>query len=362
MHTRITVEPSGSAALGAASRALFVEKVRASNAACQAGDFGTAVALYTDALSLDPHNHILYSNRSAARLKQGQFAAALQDATRAKELCPNWPKAYYRQGQWYGRGSYDCQFTGLKKVRYEALDLLSRMALRIDIAFLRMLCRAEMPYPYEMGSAMKSHSNSFLPLITVIVPLAGVALQCLGRHGEALAAFSSGLAVEPSSRQLLSALMEASLKSPLRQSLEPTFNQLQAMKLDQSPFVLISIFRNDPGAQYRRSYRAIKLHVPADRGVEQRLGFFQVLTSDSGYLYTCRFIYTEQTCARPGRTESWTEPGSESKEEVTPRNQEMDWSGIPVYNRNKTGTGNENEIGSDIGSEIDLKEFRETAD
>ncbi|XP_062528966.1 tetratricopeptide repeat protein 28 isoform X2 [Bombyx mori] len=160
------VEPSGSASLGAASRALFVEKVRASNAACQAGDFATAVALYTDALTLDPANHILYSNRSAARLKQGQFAAALQDATRARELCPNWPKAYYRQG---------------------------------------------------------------------------VALQCLGRHGEALAAFSSGLGVEPSSRQLLAALVEASLKSPLRATLEPTFRQLEAMKLDQSPFVLISV-------------------------------------------------------------------------------------------------------------------------
>ncbi|XP_013144707.1 PREDICTED: tetratricopeptide repeat protein 28 [Papilio polytes] len=160
------VEPTGSASLGAASRALFVEKVRASNAACQAGDFSTAVALYTDALTLDPANHILYSNRSAARLKQGQFAAALQDATRARELCPNWPKAYYRQG---------------------------------------------------------------------------VALQCLGRHGEALAAFSSGLGVEPTSRQLLAALVEASLKSPLRVTLEPTFRQLEAMKLDQSPFVLISV-------------------------------------------------------------------------------------------------------------------------
>ncbi|KAL4711798.1 hypothetical protein ACJJTC_005967 [Scirpophaga incertulas] len=160
------VEPTGSASLGAASRAVFVEKVRASNAACQAGDFQTAVALYTDALSLDPSNHILFSNRSAARLKQGQFAAALQDATRAREICPNWPKAYYRQG---------------------------------------------------------------------------VALQCLGRHGEALAAFSSGLGVEASSRQLLAALVEASLKSPLRATLEPTFRQLEAMKLDQSPFVLISV-------------------------------------------------------------------------------------------------------------------------
>lgn len=72
------------------------KQVRQSNAACQNGDFATAVALYTDALQLDPTNHILYSNRSAAKLKQGLFAQAYQDATTARDLCPTWPKAYYR--------------------------------------------------------------------------------------------------------------------------------------------------------------------------------------------------------------------------------------------------------------------------
>lgn len=91
-------EPEGTPELPVANRALFLEKVRQSNAACQNGDFNTAVALYTDALSLDPGNHIIYSNRSAARLKQGQFSLALQDATKARELCPQWPKAYFRQG------------------------------------------------------------------------------------------------------------------------------------------------------------------------------------------------------------------------------------------------------------------------
>jgi tetratricopeptide (TPR) repeat protein len=113
-----------------------------------------------------PPNHILYSNRSAAKLKQGLFAQALQDAITARDLCPTWPKAYYRQG---------------------------------------------------------------------------VALQCLGRHGDALAAFSQGLAQDPTSQQLLSGLVEASIKSPLRHNLEPTFQQLEIMKLDQSPFVLISV-------------------------------------------------------------------------------------------------------------------------
>ncbi|XP_017871408.1 PREDICTED: tetratricopeptide repeat protein 28 [Drosophila arizonae] len=159
-------EPECTPELPAANRALFLEKVRQSNAACQSGDFATAVLLYTDALQLDPGNHILYSNRSAARLKQGQFAAALQDATQARELCPQWPKAYFRQG---------------------------------------------------------------------------VALQCLGRYGEALASFAAGLAQEPTNKQLLAGLVEASLKSPLRAALEPTLQQLRAMQLHESPFVVSSV-------------------------------------------------------------------------------------------------------------------------
>ncbi|XP_043647206.1 tetratricopeptide repeat protein 28 [Drosophila teissieri] len=159
-------EPECTPELPAANRALFLEKVRQSNAACQSGDFATAVLLYTDALQLDPGNHILYSNRSAALLKQGQFTAALQDATQAKDLCPQWPKAYFRQG---------------------------------------------------------------------------VALQCLGRYGEALAAFASGLAQEPSNKQLMGGLVEASLKSPLRAALEPTLQQLRTMQLQESPFVVSSV-------------------------------------------------------------------------------------------------------------------------
>ena len=86
------VEPEGTCQLPAANKALFLEKVRQSNAACQNGDFATSVALYTDALSLDPTNHILYSNRSAALVKMGRFEQALQDAIRAKELNSQWPK------------------------------------------------------------------------------------------------------------------------------------------------------------------------------------------------------------------------------------------------------------------------------
>ncbi len=44
----------------------------------------------------------------------------------------------------------------------------------------------------------------------------GVALQCLGKHGEAIAAFANGLAQDPKSPQLLEGLVEATLKSPLK--------------------------------------------------------------------------------------------------------------------------------------------------
>lgn len=44
----------------------------------------------------------------------------------------------------------------------------------------------------------------------------GVALQCLGRHAEALAAFSAALAQDEKSPQLLNTLYDAAMKSPLK--------------------------------------------------------------------------------------------------------------------------------------------------
>ncbi|KAM9337969.1 tetratricopeptide repeat protein 28 [Symphorus nematophorus] len=148
------------------SKAEFLERVRRSNQACQQGEYSLAVRLYSEALTADPQNCILYSNRSAAYLRLGQYSTALDDAIKARLINPKWPKAYFRQG---------------------------------------------------------------------------VALQYLGRHADALAAFASGLAQDPKSLQLLVGMVEAAMKSPLRDSLEPTYQQLQKMKLDKSPFVVVSV-------------------------------------------------------------------------------------------------------------------------
>lgn len=127
------------------SKAEFLERVRRSNQACQQGEFSLAVRLYTEALTADPQNCILYSNRSAAHLRLGQYSMALDDAIKARVINPKWPKAYFRQG---------------------------------------------------------------------------VALQYLGRHADALAAFASGLAQDPKSLQLLVGMVEAAMKSPLRGTFE----------------------------------------------------------------------------------------------------------------------------------------------
>lgn len=87
--------PSCSASL---SKAEFLERVRRSNQACQEGEFALAVRLYSEALSADPQNCILYSNRSAAYLRLGQYATALDDAIKARVINPKWPKVSKCEG------------------------------------------------------------------------------------------------------------------------------------------------------------------------------------------------------------------------------------------------------------------------
>lgn len=58
--------------------------------------------------------------------------------------------------------------------------------------------------------------SCFLSLFTQAYFRQGVALQYLGRHADALAAFASGLAQDPKSLQLLVGMVEAAMKSPLR--------------------------------------------------------------------------------------------------------------------------------------------------
>ncbi|KAJ1540283.1 hypothetical protein HK405_011452 [Cladochytrium tenue] len=77
------------------------------NKAFSAGDFPTAIRHFTDAIALDPKNHVLYSNRSAAYASQRDYIKALEDAEKTVELNPTWAKAYSRRGAaLYGLARY----------------------------------------------------------------------------------------------------------------------------------------------------------------------------------------------------------------------------------------------------------------
>mmetsp|Transcript_4006 Transcript_4006/g.4905 ORF Transcript_4006/g.4905 Transcript_4006/m.4905 type:complete len:255 (+) Transcript_4006:136-900(+) len=90
------------------------------NAAYKARDFSTAVNLYSEAIDLDPENHLLYSNRAAANLVLENFEDVAQDCKKCLELEPDFIKAHLRLAT---------ALEGLKK-HDEALEVISK-ALKI---------------------------------------------------------------------------------------------------------------------------------------------------------------------------------------------------------------------------------------
>lgn len=68
------------------------------NKAFSAKDYPTAIEKFTQAIELEPSNHILYSNRSAVYAAQSDYQKALDDANKAIEIKPDWSKGYSRKG------------------------------------------------------------------------------------------------------------------------------------------------------------------------------------------------------------------------------------------------------------------------
>lgn len=78
------------------------------NKAFAAKDWDKAIELFTQAIGIDPSNHVLYSNRSASYAGKKDWAAALKDAEQCVEVNPNWSKGYARKGAaLHGARRYD---------------------------------------------------------------------------------------------------------------------------------------------------------------------------------------------------------------------------------------------------------------
>lgn len=68
------------------------------NEAFQKGDYEGALKFFTQAIEIDPNNHVLYSNRSACYAKMEKGNESLQDANKTVELKPDWAKGWGRKG------------------------------------------------------------------------------------------------------------------------------------------------------------------------------------------------------------------------------------------------------------------------
>jgi tetratricopeptide (TPR) repeat protein len=68
------------------------------NAAFQKGDTEGAVKFFSQAISVDPDNYLVYSNRSAAYMTLNHVSKALHDAEICVQMAPNWAKGYSRLG------------------------------------------------------------------------------------------------------------------------------------------------------------------------------------------------------------------------------------------------------------------------
>ncbi|KAJ5109695.1 hypothetical protein N7532_002340 [Penicillium argentinense] len=71
------------------------------NKAFSAKDYPTAIEKFTQALEIEPENHILYSNRSAVYNAQSEYQKALEDAEKAIGIKGDWSKGHLRKGAAY---------------------------------------------------------------------------------------------------------------------------------------------------------------------------------------------------------------------------------------------------------------------
>ena len=80
---------------------------------------------FSEAIELDPTNHVLYSNRSGAYASLKDYQAALEDASKTTEIKPDWAKGWGRKGAaQHGLGD----LVGAKDAFEEALKLDSSNA------------------------------------------------------------------------------------------------------------------------------------------------------------------------------------------------------------------------------------------
>jgi stress-induced-phosphoprotein 1 len=82
---------------------LAVLKKNEGNEAFKARDYDTAIARYSEAIELDPTNHVFYSNRSMAYAGKGAWEPAAADGKMCVQLNGSFMKGYHRAANALGQ-------------------------------------------------------------------------------------------------------------------------------------------------------------------------------------------------------------------------------------------------------------------
>uniref|UniRef100_A0A1I8JEL4 Exonuclease 1 n=1 Tax=Macrostomum lignano TaxID=282301 RepID=A0A1I8JEL4_9PLAT len=126
---------------------------------------GTEISYIDEALEMEPNNHVLLSNRCAARLKLGEFGLALQDARKCRTLAPDWPKRFDAcRGYMVGVAAYNAI------IRQPAL-VGQRCCLSADAGRQPLLLTREIPH-YDVVAFLEGpRSGAPVQLLHLLISL-----------------------------------------------------------------------------------------------------------------------------------------------------------------------------------------------
>eukprot|EP00457_Paulinella_chromatophora_P000829 gb/GEZN01000829.1/.p1 GENE.gb/GEZN01000829.1/~~gb/GEZN01000829.1/.p1 ORF type:complete len:1062 (+),score=199.70 gb/GEZN01000829.1/:200-3385(+) len=229
------------------SAAVLAAKAKG-NAAFKLGDMAAAIEHYTIASEMDPSNHVLFTNRSAAYAQIKEWDKSLRDAEKAISLKSDWSKGHWRRGN--------------------ALMELNRVKEAIDAYVVAMqLEPATKTYKKSYADAKKMSSGK--------VPRLGVSVQYLLAFSETHLQAGS-LLPSHTSKDVVENLIK-----PQTLATKTSFvDQLSASNVGQAQFVRVATVFLSHAWSYKflDVVDAVRLHWPSPEEQSTVFLWFDIFT------------------------------------------------------------------------------------
>lgn len=182
----------------------FLQLVQKASHCTKLGNLELAARLYTEAIILDPANHILYSNRSFVYQKMNQLNEALYDAIKCKQLKFDWSKGYLREGEALKcMGHYADAMASLCTGMSFDLQNKAFHSLLYEIMTNSPLMDRFAPYVDQLVQ-MKQHENPFL-----VASIIGQELLKMCNYSASALALEAALRIGASNLRLRGSVLSA---------------------------------------------------------------------------------------------------------------------------------------------------------